>query len=170
MAIPLFRLHMIECIGVRLLVSGRSLLPAASDSSGSLTRKFDFSEHRSPDVVPGFSGQALILWMSSRTAPQAWRSCLQVWSHYIHGLFNSPRFRSHLMDHPLHRNLGFYIFISWQIQAPHHLICCHCCIQVSRWHISSSKKKNKGEAAFRMITRSRENLQCYCCISAFPLV
>lgn len=50
---------MIECIGVRLLVSGRSLLPAASDSSGSLTRKFDFSEHRSPDVVPGFSGQAL---------------------------------------------------------------------------------------------------------------
>lgn len=143
MAIPLFRLHVIECSGVSLLVSGRSVFPTASGSSGSLTRKFDFSENPSPSMVPRFSGQALILWMSSRTAPQAWRSCLQVWSHYIHEPFHSPRFCPHLMHHPLHRNWEFHIFISWQMQAPNHLICSHCYTQVSRWHISYSKKKNK---------------------------
>lgn len=136
MPMPLFRLHVIECIAVRLLVSGRSLFPAVSDSSGSLTREFDFSEHPSPSMVPRFSGQALILWMSGRTAPQAWRSCLQVWSHYIHVPFHSPGLHPHLMDHPLHRNWGVYVSISWQMQAPHRLICFQCCTQASRWHIS----------------------------------
>lgn len=113
MAMPLFRLHMTECIDASLLVSGRSRFPAASVSSGSLTRKFDFSQHPGPSIVPRFSRQSLILWMSSRTTAQAWRRCLQAWSHYIHESFHSLRFHSHLMDHALQRTWGFYIFIFW---------------------------------------------------------
>lgn len=154
-----------QAVGVR-----QELFPAASNSSGSLTSKFEFSELPSPSTAPRFSGQALILWVSGWTAPQAWRSCLQVWFHYIHKPFHSPGLCPHLMVYPLHKNWGFYVFISWQMQASHHVICCRCCTQVSRWHISNSKQKNKGVSAFRTITRSRENLQCYCCISAFPLV
>lgn len=55
-----------------LFMSVRSLFPATAESSGSLTSKFDFSEHPGPGMVP-MDGS----WMSSSTAPQACRSCLQ---------------------------------------------------------------------------------------------
>ena len=35
-----------------LFMSGRSLFPATAESSGSLTSKFDFSEHPGPGMVP----------------------------------------------------------------------------------------------------------------------
>lgn len=69
----------------------------------------------------------------------------------------------------------FTFFTSCQTQALHcvlfsNIVSCRWCPRVGKWHISYSKQKNKGISTFRTITRCRENLQYYCCISALPLV
>lgn len=88
----------------------RSLFPATAESSGSLTSKFDFAEHPGPGMVPSFSGQALISWTSSRTAPQACRSCLQGCSSFIHEPLHLPGPCPRLMLCLSRKKWGFYIF------------------------------------------------------------
>lgn len=170
MPISLFRLHMIECSGVRLLVSGRSSSQLLQTPLALLQANSSFQssqvQARLPDFQDRLSFCGWVVGLHHRLEEAVCRSG----SIASIKPFHSPGLCPHLMVYPLHKNWGFYVFISWQMQASHHVICCRCCTQVSRWHISNSKQKNKGVSAFRTITRSRENLQCYCYISAFPLV